>query len=322
MSELAFFFDHDGNNDDIVSLILLGCIPTIPEILGIGVVPADCFLEPALISTRLCVEAFLKAGDARFASTRIGVGVTEGVHPFPDSWRALSHGISASLQKEFPSSIVESCRNIQQDATGPEVLLYSLQRCQAEQKKMRLLFTGPLTNLAAILSDESSRLLAEEVIERLFWMGGAVDAPGNVIDQVGVDGTAEWNSYWDPPSADIVFRSSIPITLISLDSTDQLPLTEDFVSRLRVRSSSFWAQMSAQIWQESLSFSELMLWDTFSTLVSAWPERFPTEDIKLSIVLDGPSEGRTIRSEDGRVIQVVKPVEPEMVYSMLLEIFN
>ena len=40
-------------------------------------------------------------------------------------------------------------------------------------------------------------LIIEDKIERLVWMGGTFRTAGNVHEPEH-DGTAEWNSFWDP----------------------------------------------------------------------------------------------------------------------------
>ncbi len=77
------YFDHDGGVDDTLSLVMLlqaerrGLI----ELIGVGVVSADCYLATALATTLKVLKMF-----NRFS---IPVGATEerGVNPFPHEWR-------------------------------------------------------------------------------------------------------------------------------------------------------------------------------------------------------------------------------------------
>jgi inosine-uridine nucleoside N-ribohydrolase len=81
---------------------------------------------------------------------------------------------------------------------------------------------GPLTNIARAIQQapESMRHLGRLVI-----MGGAIAVPGNVSP------TAEFNIFVDPHAADVVFRAGLPITLVPLDVTRQVRLTEAFVQQ-------------------------------------------------------------------------------------------
>jgi purine nucleosidase len=59
-------------------------------------------------------------------------------------------------------------------------------------------------------------------------MGGALRQLG-VFGQPGSDGSAEWNAYMDPTALATVRRSNMPITLVPLNATNDVPLTVDFV---------------------------------------------------------------------------------------------
>jgi inosine-uridine nucleoside N-ribohydrolase len=73
----------------------------------------------------------------------------------------------------------------------------------------QLLVTGPLS---AVGDD----------VDRLVWMGGAVDRPGNV------DGIAEFNAWCDPAAVDRVLRRHAERTaIVPLDVTTQVPMPAD-----------------------------------------------------------------------------------------------
>ena len=57
-------------------------------------------------------------------------------------------------------------------------------------------------------------------------MGGTFRTAGNVHEPEH-DGTAEWNSFWDPEAVARVWKANIEIDLITLESTNQVPLTID-----------------------------------------------------------------------------------------------
>jgi purine nucleosidase len=100
--------------------------------------------------------------------------------------------------------------------------------------KLTLIATGPLTNLALGLQNDSEgmRKLKEVAI-----MGGAVRTKGNITPH------AEFNVFVDPLAAKMVFESGLPITLVPLDVTHQVTLTpritEDRVKPLQNSFSQF-----------------------------------------------------------------------------------
>ena len=76
--------------------------------------------------------------------------------------------------------------------------------------RLTVIALGPLTNVAAALDGrpEIANAVSEIVV-----MGGAVEVPGNVTPH------AEFNIYEDPWSANAVFTSGVPVTLVGLDVT-------------------------------------------------------------------------------------------------------
>ncbi len=83
---------------------------------------------------------------------------------------------------------------------------------------------GPWTDLATcIKADERFAPSLKEIV----LMGGAVDHPGNTTP------SAEFNVYADPEAASIVMQCGAPITMMGLDVTLQVLLTDDVLDRVR-----------------------------------------------------------------------------------------
>ena len=72
-----------------------------------------------------------------------------------------------------------------------------------------LLVTGALTMVAAALQ-------ADQPIDRVIWMGGAVADGGNMT------AAAEFNAWLDPEACDLVLSSGVPLTMVPLDITHQV----------------------------------------------------------------------------------------------------
>src|SRR5436853_223051 len=64
-------------------------------------------------------------------------------------------------------------------------------------------------------------------VAELVVMGGASHALGNMTP------AAEFNIHADPLAAALVFDSAVPITLIPLDLTHQVPATQERIERIR-----------------------------------------------------------------------------------------
>jgi pyrimidine-specific ribonucleoside hydrolase len=74
-----------------------------------------------------------------------------------------------------------------------------------------VLATGPLTVVAQALA-------IGQPISDLVWMGGAISDGGNMT------ALAEFNAWLDPEAADQVLSSAVPIAMVPLDVTHQVPL--------------------------------------------------------------------------------------------------
>jgi len=84
----------------------------------------------------------------------------------------------------------------------------------SKRRDLTIICTGPLTNIAALLTGfpESAKMIKELVI-----MGGAYG-----VTEYGVGNVtpvAEFNIYADPEAAKIVFESEVPLQAVGLDVT-------------------------------------------------------------------------------------------------------
>jgi purine nucleosidase len=86
-----------------------------------------------------------------------------------------------------------------------------------------LLATGPLTNIAQALKQQSS--IAKQV-KQLILMGGSTDR-GNHTP------AAEFNIFADPEAASIVFNSGLNIAMFGLNVCRQILLTQEDVKRIK-----------------------------------------------------------------------------------------
>jgi inosine-uridine nucleoside N-ribohydrolase len=96
------------------------------------------------------------------------------------------------------------------------------QTLQASTTPVTLVPTGPLTNVALLLT-RYPELAAK--VERVVLMGGAV-GEGNVTP------AAEFNIWADPEAAHLVFRSGLNLTMVGLDVTHKALMTSDHTAVL------------------------------------------------------------------------------------------
>ena len=154
-------------------------------------------------------------------------------HEFPLAWRLDS--LRVNQLPMINTADIKGSSSI--DLPPHEFLAAEL---DSSSNPIKLLFTGPLTNLARCLTDHPG---IEKNIEELIVVGGALRVPGNVSDSDN-DGLAECNIYWDAKSAKRVFDSDIPITMFPLDATEQVPVTERFLRKLAWQSQYFFSALA------------------------------------------------------------------------------
>ncbi|MGL4431134.1 MAG: pyrimidine-specific ribonucleoside hydrolase RihA [Plesiomonas shigelloides] len=107
-----------------------------------------------------------------------------------------------------------------QALTAVELMAKTL---RASTEPVTLVPTGPLTNIALLLSAHPE---LKAKITRIVLMGGSA-GPGNWTP------TAEFNIYVDPEAAEMVFSAGVPITMCGLDVTHAAQVMDEDIERIR-----------------------------------------------------------------------------------------
>jgi inosine-uridine nucleoside N-ribohydrolase len=125
---------------------------------------------------------------------------------------------AAMVKKEGPLDFAGALgeKPVLAKIAGRNAVDFIVQTIDANAGKVTFIAIGPMTNLAIALRlrpDIASK------IESLVFMGGAVHVPGNSTKK------AEFNFWFDPEAAQIVFRSAIPKKIMfGLDATNHAPI--------------------------------------------------------------------------------------------------
>ena len=164
---------------------------------------------------------------------------------------------------------------------------------ESAEGDVTLVALGPLTNIAIALDTEPS---IESKIDEILLMGGAIDVPGNVgLESEIPNYVAEWNLWVDPHAADIVVRSGLPIRMVVLDATNQVPQTQAFLDRLGPIISTPEAQLLYNMTTPGLYF-----WDQLTVVALTNPEVITLEEHCIEIVVDLENhEGMTNSTDAG-----------------------
>ncbi|MFX0168918.1 MAG: nucleoside hydrolase [Candidatus Hodarchaeota archaeon] len=198
-----------------------------------------------------------------------------GDNAFPTSWRDGSFNFYGL---DLPPT------DLQPSELNASELIISVITSSAEN--VTLVPLGPLTNIAiALQADPSIR----ERITVIHCMGGAVTVPGNVGYEYPPipNYAAEWNIWVDPLAADIVFTSGVPITLIPLDATNEVPKNEAFRTRLESEMRTPEAAIVYEFLRPGLG---AYFWDQLAAVALTDPSVVTFEWHYIEVLVDGGNE--------------------------------
>lgn len=148
---------------------------------------------------------------------------------------------------------------------------------------LRLVATGPLTNVAAALIKDTTLV---ERIDCLSIMGGSLTYGNSTA-------AAEFNIWVDPEAADVVFRSGIPIKMFGLNVTRQASATRTEIQRIDEIGTPFARTVAAllEFYRSSLEkvfgLAGASLHDPLAVATFIKPELFELRPMHVAIELNG-----------------------------------
>ncbi|MEQ7006281.1 nucleoside hydrolase [Actinopolymorpha sp. B17G11] len=225
-------------------------------------------------------------------------GSATGVHPAPPEARetferVLTGALDNADRPNQPSPL-----------TAPQLIAKSV---LTSRKPVTVLATGPLSNVAAALRDQS----VAEKIATLYVMGGAFDVPGNLFGSTtgGFDNTQEVNLWIDPNAADSVFQTmpSGRVRIVPLDATNHVMITQAYIDRLGASARTAEATLVHAIVTQPdmpplIDLDIMFWWDALaaaSLVLGPHDDLVPYQSRKVDVVLDGASSGQTIDAAGG-----------------------
>jgi pyrimidine-specific ribonucleoside hydrolase len=287
--------DTDAGTDDLIALAYL----FEREDVQIDLVVAVNGLAHAEAGARN-VARLVRAANRRVP---VAVGETQpldGRAAFPDDWRAAA--------ETLPGVTLPDVRR----PPRPDGVSALIERLRNSQTPIRLLALGPLTDIAAVV--QRDRRAAANIADIVI-MGGAIDVAGNAPATASAP-VAEWNIYVDPVAAGIVFRSGIPITLVPLDATNQVPLDAGLVGDFTARRHSALGTAVAQLFASATPMIEsggYFAWDPLAAMVLTDPDVVRTRAMAIEVVHTGEDAGR-LRARDGDPNAMVAYAASPMVF--------
>ncbi|MGF1675820.1 MAG: nucleoside hydrolase [Rivularia sp. (in: cyanobacteria)] len=303
MSKQLVLMDHDGGVDDYLATMLLMTMDNVQP-LGVVVTAADCYAQPAVNSTRKILDLM------GFSDIPVAESKVRGINSFPNLYRrdsfVVDHFPILNQQEIITTPLI--------DEPGEDFTVKVLQQAP---EPVTIMATGPLTNIATALQKAPE---IETKIQRIVWMGGALNVPGNVEKnwEPGQDGTAEWNAYWDPISVAQIWDTQIEIIMCPLDITNNVPVTSEIVQQMGKQRNYPISDLAGQCYALVIP-QDYYFWDVLATAYLARPELFKIKEIETEIITNGKSQGRTKIASPGRKVSVMEKVDKQAFYDYILQ---
>ncbi|CAH9136675.1 unnamed protein product [Cuscuta epithymum] len=102
-----------------------------------------------------------------------------------------------------------------------------------------VLMIGSHTNMAIFLMTNPQ---LKENIAHIYSLSGSIDAGGNLFTSFNTNPYAEFNMFMDPFAAYQVIHSGIPVTLVTLDAANTIPISAEFFSHMESNQQTYEAQ--------------------------------------------------------------------------------
>lgn len=306
--------------DQILDLSPAGTPPT-PMIVDYSPTVSDVTALLFLLSHPRVDVLAITMSEAGEAGCALGVEVTRGILAMferedipvacdpevPDHIHAWPPEFLAGHEKLLDGLPVPTASA--SDELPPDLIA----RVAAESPRRVVLYAvEPLTVVAKALAEHPP--LADD-IERIVIMGGAVNVPGNVFES-----SAEWNLYIDSQAAAAVIGSGVPVTVVPLDATNDVPVPDGYRKMI-----SDQPQSDAVVYLGGLvdrfpavTSGFYYLWDELAVSVAVGETFASFEEMPMMVVVGGPEDGRTVQT-DGEPVTVATGVdEPQLLYQHLL----
>lgn len=285
----AFIIDTDVGSDDQVAMLYLLKRPEI-DVKAITIATTgEAHCQPAMQNVMRILQL------THQTNVPIACGREQplsGKHRFPD-WLRTKADVTVSKIK-IPSHTL----------TATTLFIKKLQT--AAPKSVDVLTIGPLTNIAEALLKKPE---IKNKIRMIYIMGGAINVKGNIsdVDKTLDNQRAEWNIFIDPKAADVVLRSGIPITLIPLDITNQVPVNYDFYQQLKAHqqfgSVKFVYEIYHRIESQIISH-HWYYWDILAAVIASHEAIASMEMKKIRVILAPESESGATVLDDKKGIDV------------------
>jgi inosine-uridine nucleoside N-ribohydrolase len=299
--------DTDMSQDDWMAILYLLQHSEV-EVLAITLTGAGiAHCDPGVQNT---MNLLALAGNPEIPVTCGRETPLEGNHAFPDQWREGPDAMLGLPLPENTSPLLE--------IAAVELLTNTIQN---SSDKITLVALGPLTNLAEAFTAKPTLV---ENVAMVYIMGGAVNVPGTVwIPGVVEDPVAEWNIWVDPLAALQVLESGVPITLVPLDASNDVPLTYKFHREYEDTAATPEAKFVIDVTKILSGSQGYYFWDPLAAAIATDESLTTIEERTLTVVTEeGALSGQLVEAEDGIAIRVAFGADSERFKVLFMTVLN
>ncbi len=275
--------DTDPGIDDAMAIVFAQSSPMV-DLLGLTTVFGNVSVKQATENALLLIE---KMGVEIPVAKGSSCPLKRKLGPYPD----FVHGKNGFGDLDFGKP-----KAIESDKQAEDFII---EQVFSNPGDVTLVAIGPLTNLANALIKEPG---IADAVKEVVLMGGAATVNGNVTP------AAEANILSDPDAADIVFTAGWPKTMVGLDVTHQVLMTNSYLKDVHMDGSGngeFLYKMCRFYldFHKSMGVEGLYTHDPSAVAYVIKPEIFQTKSGEIRVVTNGIAQGQTIMNHSGNVYQ-------------------
>jgi purine nucleosidase len=280
--KLPVLFIHDAAIDDFIATMLLVAMSNV-DLKGIVITDGDCIPQFGIDGANLLLQ-FMGRTDIPLALSE-----ARGWNAFPWPYRGdCVRFCELPILSPFRSTVPTP------PPSGNQLVTQLLEQAVSTGDKLTVLLTTGFTPLTNVLR---ARPELRAGIDRVAWMGGAINVLGNlnpaVTNSVVANTHAEWNVFWDPFAAQDGLDMFSGIHDFPLDITKNAPISTDLMAKLQVQGKTYsFSQLAFEAYSLVLHAPLYDMWNVCTTVFLARPDLYaPPQTMQLEIVQWGFEQG-------------------------------
>jgi pyrimidine-specific ribonucleoside hydrolase len=332
-NKIRVLIDTDADFDDYMAMLYLLKHPAI-EVTGITVTgTGDAHLTPGVTNVSNMLTLLGNSNALKIPVARGAKAPMIYSNTFPgDARDAANAHYDAPFPGKNPTAPLHDAqaflRNYFINSDEPTTLL-----CIGGGSNWGRLFASAKT-------DTELRAALDKNLQHIVMMGGNLlpefvtpGAEGNIQPTMQpnpyyTNKVAEWNIFVDVRGAQEIFSSGIPITLVALNATSQVPITTNFVAQLEKINNPI-ANFLTEVLESSTIKggigAYLDFWDPLAACVITNPDLVTTQSFPIRVEQELDEENDKsgmiiVDQKNGYSVKVALTADASAVYSTFLEV--